>query len=89
MTAMIPKMFIGMEGITEIVLSFWRTVNHDLDRLLGTFPNDLATKNATCLSINQGQDVDSVFLLPINENISSILAVVTSSGIGVVGNCSA
>ena len=42
-------------------------------------------QNAACFAVNKGQEVDPVFLLPMNVYNSSISTSSTSEGIGVSG----
>src|SRR5215210_636312 len=73
----IPKRSIDIEAITEILFGFGRFIHQGLKERLRPFPSYLPTQNATRGSIYQGNQVNSVFLLPIKVKISSNSAVFT------------
>jgi hypothetical protein len=88
-TEVVPQATISIKRITIIQLSFRRFVYHLLNGWLCTFPNHLPTQIAARLPVYVRDDVDPVFLLPINVNSSSISAVLTSLGTGVSGKLAA
>ena len=86
---MIPQPLIGIERITVIPFGL-RSLIHDLLKgFLGADPNHCPTQNAAGFAIYYRENVDSVFLSPMNVNISSISASFTSSGRGAFGKASA
>ena len=86
---MVPKAAVSLKAITEIPFSFGCIIHHELDGFLGAFPDNDPAQNATRTAVYDGDDVDLVFLSPINVNSSSISAVSTFSGTGAAGNFSA
>ena len=88
-TQVIPQAVIGIECITEVLLGLWCSVYNLLNVWLSALPNHFPTQIATRLPIDDGQDVDPVFLLPIKVNNSSISAVLTSWGSGASGKLAA
>ena len=85
----VPQAVISIKSITVIQLGLGRIVHQLLNGWLSAFPDHFATQIAACLPIYDGQDVDPVFFLPIKVNISSISAVLTSSGTGASGRLTA
>lgn len=85
----IPQAIIGIKSVTVILFGLWSTIYHVLDRLLSALPDHFPTQITARLPIYDREDVDPVFLLPINVNNSSISAVLTSPGIGVSGKLAA
>ena len=70
----IPQAIIGIKCIAEILFGLGSTVNHLLNILLSTLPDDFAAQIAACLAVYDRDDIDPVFLLPIKVNSSSISA---------------
>ena len=85
----IPQAVISIKSIAVILLGLGRIIHQLLNGWLSAFPGHFATQITACLPIYDGQDVDPVFFLPIKVNISSISAVLTSSGTGVSGKLAA
>ena len=85
----IPETIIGIESITVVAFGFGRFINYVLNSLLRTFPGYFPAQKAACSSIYDGDDVDPVFLFPMNVNSSSISASFTSSGFGASGKLAA
>lgn len=85
----IPKPLIDIQPITVIPLGFGCLIQHVLDSLLSPYPNHRPAQNAAGSAIYNRQNIDFVFLSPINVNTSSISASFTAPGIGVAGRASA
>jgi hypothetical protein len=85
----IPKTVIGIECIAVILLGLVRIVYHLLNSWLSALPDDFPAQITARFSVYDRDDVDPVFLLPINVNNSSISAVLTSLGTGTSGKLAA
>ncbi len=85
-TIVIPEQTIGFKTIAEVEFGFLCFIHKLLDALLGTFPDQFPAQNTTRDTVYDCNQVDPVFLLPINVNNSSISAVFTSSGTGGVSD---
>jgi hypothetical protein len=59
-----------------------------LNGCLSARPHDCPAQNATCFTVYDRQNVDSVFLSPIKVKISSISASMTSAGMGALDKAS-
>jgi hypothetical protein len=85
----IPEPLIRIKTIAVIPFCFWRQINNLLDGFLSPYPDHRPTQNTAGFAVNNGQNVDSVFLSPMKVKISSISASWTSAGTGALGNASA
>ena len=85
----IPEPLIGIKSIAVVPLCFGRQIDDLLDGLLGAYPNHSPAQNTAGFAIDNRQNIDFVFLSPINVKISSISASRTSSGMGAFGKASA
>ena len=85
----IPQVIISIKGVAVILLGFGCLVNHLLNSWLCAIPDHFPVQIATRLPVYDRDDVDPVFLLPINVNNSSISAVLTSVGTGASGKLAA
>ena len=85
----IPKPLIGIKPITVVLFCFRRLVNDLLDGFLGAYPDHCPAQNTSGFAVDNGQNVDFVFLSPMKVKISSISASLTSSGTGALGSASA
>ena len=88
-TQVIPQAVIGIECVTEVLLGLGRIVHQLLNSRLSALPNHFPAQITAALPIDDGQDVDPVFLWPIKVNNSSISAVLTSLGSGASGKLAA
>lgn len=82
-TIVIPQAVICIKGITEILFGLGRPINHLLNILLRSLPDNFAAQITARLAVYDRNDVDPVYLLPIKVNSSSISAVLTSFSTGV------
>ena len=85
----IPEPLVGIKRITVVLLGFRRLVNDILNCLLAAYPDYRPAQNTSGFAIYDRQNIDSVFLSPINVNNSSISASFTSCGMGAFGKASA
>ena len=85
----IPQAVIGIKCVTVILLGLGCIVYHLLNSWLSAFPHHFPAQITTRLPVYDCQDVDSVFLLPIKVNNSSISAVLISLGTGASGRLAA
>ena len=85
----IPKPLVGIQPITVVLFRFRGLVNDILDGLLGAYPDHCPAQNTSGFAVDNGQNVDSVFLSPMKVKISSISASLTSAGTGALGSASA
>jgi hypothetical protein len=85
----IPQAIIGIKCITVILLGFGRIIDHLLNDWLSAFPDYFHAQITARLPVYDRQDINPVFLLPMNVNNSSISAVLTSSGTGNAGKLAA
>ena len=85
----IPKPLVGIKAITVVLFRLRRLVNNILEDFLGTHPNHRPAQNTAGFAVDNGQNVDSVFLSPMKVKSSSISASLTSSGTGACGSVSA
>jgi hypothetical protein len=74
----IPKPLVGIKAISVVLLCFRRLVNDTLECLLGADPDHGPAQNISGFAVYDGQNVDFVFLSPMNVKISSISASLTS-----------
>ena len=88
-TQVIPKPIISVKPITVVLFRFRRLVNDTLDCFLGAYPDYCPAQNTSGFAVYNSQNVDSVFLTPMNVKISSISASLTSSGTGAFDKASA
>jgi hypothetical protein len=73
----------------KIELGLGCLIDQGLEDLFRSFPNQFPAQNAACGTVDNGHQVDPVFLLPIKVNNSSISVVLTSAGMSVSGKLSA
>jgi len=85
----IPQAVIGIECVAVILLGLGRIVYPLLNGWLSALPDHFPAQITARLPIYDREDVDPVFLLPINVNNSSISAVLTSFGTGASGKLAA
>ena len=85
----IPQAVISIQGVTEVLLSLGRIVDHLLNGWLSAFPDHFPAQITACSPVYEREDVDPVFLSPIKVNNSSISAVLTSLGTGASGKLAA
>lgn len=85
----IPQAVIGLPGIAVIVFGFGRKIDQRLDGWLSAFPDHFPAQKTVRVPVDERQDVDAVFLLPIKVNNSSISAALTSLGKGASGKLAA
>ena len=88
-TQVIPQVVIGIECVGVILLGLGSLVYQFLQGELRALPDDFPAQITAGLSVYDRQDVDSVFLLPIKVNNSSISAALTSLGSGTSGKLAA
>ena len=81
----VPQAIICIKGVAVILLGLRRIVDQFLNGWLRALPDHFPTQITARLPIYEREDVDPVFLLPINVNSSSISAVLTSLGTGASG----
>ena len=86
LTGVIPETIIGVKGITVIAFGLGSSIHNLLEILLCAIRDHFPAQKAACLAVYDGQDVDSVFLSPMNVNNSSSSAVLTCSGTGASGS---
>ena len=88
-TQVILKPMTSVKPITVVLFRFRRLVNDTLDCFLGAYPDYCPAQNTSGFAVYNSQNVDSVFLSPMNVKISSISASLTSSGTGAFDKASA
>lgn len=81
----IPQVVISLPRIAVIVFGFGRCVDQRLDGWLRAFPDHFPAQKTARVPVDDRQDEDPVFLLPIKVNNSSISAALTSLGKGASG----
>lgn len=89
LATVVPEIVIDRKRITEILAGFGGFIHHFLQHTFCAFPGQFPAQKTTGLAVHYGDQVDLVFLWPINVNNSSISAVFTSFGTGAAGNFSA
>jgi len=85
----IPQAVISIKCVTVILLGLGRIVYHLLNNWLSALLDYFPAQITARLPIYDRDNVESVFLLPINVNNSSISAVLTSFGTGASGKLAA
>jgi len=88
-TQVIPKPLISVKTITVVLFRFRSLINHSLYRFLSAYPDYRPAQNTSGFAVYNSQNVDPVFLSPMNVKISSISASLTSFGTGAFGKASA
>lgn len=76
------QLSIGVEGITEVACGVWGSVNDGLHYFRRSVLADRVRDDAPSLPINEGDDKDWLFLVPMKVNNSSISRVETLPGTG-------
>ena len=76
----IPETIISLKSIAIIAFRFGRFVHYILNSLLSAYPDHFPAQKAARLPIYKREEVDPVFLWPINVNNSSASASLTCSG---------
>ena len=84
-----PERGIGIKSITEIPFGFRGVIDNGLKIIASAFPDDLPAQDIASVPVYISQEVDPVFLSPINVNGSSSSAFSTRSGTGAGGSISA
>lgn len=85
----VPEPLIRFKAIRVIPFGFGRLIHNLLQGVLGPDPDHGPAQNTAGGAVDQGQNVDFVFLSPMKVNNSSISASCTSFGSGAWGMASA